>query len=133
MKSIKDNFSEYFKRSVLYLIKSKILFFIFLSFECIEIATNITYDVSVLFQFSNKFNYKDNKLSTIILTISPYHYFFNFMKKHISEDYAINGIVLVIIVFIYILFFVYFFNSTKTRKKLKIIIYNIIIFYKNFV
>ena len=117
MKSIKDNFSEYFKRSVLYLIKSKILFFIFLSFECIEISTNITYDVSVLFQFNNTFNYKDNKLSTIILTISPYHYFFNFMKKHISEDYAINGIVLVIIVFIYILFFVYFFNSTKTEEE----------------
>ena len=117
MKSIKNNFSEYFKKSVVYLIKSKIIFFIFLSFECIEIATNITYDISVLFRYNHIYNYKYNKLSTIILTISPYHYFFNFMKKHISEDYTVNGISLIIIVFFYILFFVYFLNPRMIEKE----------------
>ena len=109
MMSIKNNFSEYFKKSVIYLIKSKIIFFIFLSFECIEIATNITYDISVLFRFDKIYNYKSNKLSSIILSISPYHYFFNYMKTHKANDYTVNGITLIIILVFYILFFVYFF------------------------
>ena len=117
MNSIKGNFSEYFKKSVLYLIKSKIVFFIFLSFECIEIATNITYDISVLFRYNQIYNYKYNKLSTIILTISPYHYFFNFMKNHISEDFKVNGIALLIIVLFYIIFFIYFLKPKKEEKE----------------
>ena len=118
MMSIKNNFSEYFKKSVIYLIKSKIIFFIFLSFECIEIATNITYDISVLFRFDKIYNYKSNKLSSIILSISPYHYFFNYMKTHKANDYTVNGITLIIILVFYILFFVYFFNQKKTEDEL---------------
>ena len=117
MMSIKNNFSEYFKKSVVYLIKSKIIFFIFLSFECIEIATNITYDISVLFRFDKIYNYKYNKLSTIILSISPYHYFFNFMKNHKSSDYTVNGIALIIILFFYIIFFIYFMHQKKTEDE----------------
>ena len=117
MMPIKNNFSEYFKKSVVYLIKSKIIFFIFLSFECIEIATNITYDISVLFRFDKIYNYKYNKLSTIILSISPYHYFFNFMKNHKSSDYTVNGIALIIILFFYIIFFIYFMHQKKTEDE----------------
>ena len=116
MNSIKNNLSEYFKKSVLYLFKSKIIFFIFLSFECIEIATNITYDVSALFKYNHIYNYKLNKLSTIILRISPYHYYFNFMKSHLSDCYKINGIASVIILILYILFFVFFFKPTNIDK-----------------
>ena len=118
MKSVKNNFSEYFEKSVLYLIKSKIVFFILLSFECIEIATNITYDISVLFRFDNIYNYHYNKLSTIILTISPYHYFFNFMKNHKSQDFKVNSIALLVIVFFYILFFIFFLNPKKKEEEL---------------
>ena len=113
MKSMIDNFSNYYKYSVLYLIKSKIIYFIFLSFECIEIATNITYDVSILFQYDSIYNYKNNKLSSIILAISPYHYFFNFMKKNISDIFKQNGITLIIILFLYIVFFGFFFKPKK--------------------
>ena len=117
MISIKNNFSEYFKKSVIHLIKSKIIFFIFLSFESIEIATNITYDISVLFRFDKIYNYKYNKLSTIILTISPYHYFFNFMKNNKSKDFTVNGIALIVVLIFYIIFFIFFLNQKKTEEE----------------
>ena len=132
MNSVKSHFSEYFKRSVLFLLKSKIIFFIFLSFECIEIATNITYDISVLFRYNHIYNYKYNKLSSIILTISPYHYYFNFMKHHMSDSYKVNGIALIIIVVFYIIFFVFFLRPQKEEKEPEYINEDYIFFYQKF-
>ena len=132
MNSVKSHFSEYFKRSVLFLLKSKIIFFIFLSFECIEIATNITYDISVLFRYNHIYNYKYNKLSSIILTISPYHYYFNIMKHHMSDSYKVNGIALIIIVVFYIIFFVFFLRPQKEEKEPEYVNEDYIFFYQKF-
>ena len=132
MNSMKSHFSEYFKRSVLFLLKSKIVFFIFLSFECIEIATNITYDISVLFRYNHIYNYKYNKLSSIILTISPYHYYFNFMKHHMTDSYTVNGIALIIIVVLYVVFFVFFLRPQKEEKEPENMNEDYIFFYQKF-
>ena len=129
---MKSHFSEYFKRSVLFLLKSKIVFFIFLSFECIEIATNITYDISVLFRYNHIYNYKYNKLSSIILTISPYHYYFNFMKHHMTDSYTVNGIALIIIVVLYVVFFVFFLRPQKEEKEPENMNEDYIFFYQKF-
>ena len=47
----KTAFSEYFKKSVIYLGKSKPTFFILATIEFIELATNLTDHVALLFHF----------------------------------------------------------------------------------
>ena len=88
----KSYFSEYFKKSVLHLGKSKFIFFILTSIELIELTTNLIDKTTVLFRHNQVFNYKVSKLSTIVLTISPYHHFFHYMKQNITGDFTGNVI-----------------------------------------
>ena len=109
----KSYFSEYFKKSVLHLGKSKFIFFILTSIELIELTTNLIDKITVLFRHNKVFNYKVSKLSTIVLTISPYHHFFHYMKQNIAGDFSINRLMLVIIAGLYVLFFIFFLNINK--------------------
>ena len=109
----KSYFSEYFKKSVLHLGKSKFIFFILTSIELIELTTNLIDKTTVLFRHNQVFNYKVSKLSTIVLTISPYHHFFHYMKQNITGDFSLNRLMLVIIAGLYFLFFIFFLNKNK--------------------
>ena len=117
----KSYFSEYFKKSVLHLGKSKFIFFLLTSIELIEITTNLIDKATILFRHNKVFSYKVSKLSTIVLTISPYHHFFHYMKENMSGDFSQNRLVLIIIVLLYILFFIFFLNinnkSQDTEQK----------------
>ena len=112
----KNYFSEYFKKSVLYLIKSKFIFFILTSIELLEICVNSIDKTTVLFRRYQYFSYKVSKLSTIVLKISPYHYFFNYMGNNIDGNFSTNRIAFIIIVILYILFFLFFLNISDEKN-----------------
>ena len=107
----KSYFSEYFKQSVLYLVKSKLMFFILTSVELLEICVNMIDKTTIIFRHNQFFSFEVNKLSTIILKLSPYHYFFHFMEGHIEGEFSPNKIVFIIIVLLYVLFFIFFFYA----------------------
>ena len=109
----KSYFSEYFKKSVLHLGKSKFVFFILTSIELIELVTNLIDKATVLFRHNKVFNYRVSRLSIIVLTISPYHHFFHYMKQQITGDFNMNRLMLIIIAGLYILFFIFFLNINK--------------------
>ena len=111
----KNPFSEYFKESVIYIGKSKPFFFIMTSIELIELTTNLIDKITVLFRHNQIFSYKQSKLSTIVLTISPYHHFFSYMKDHSSGNFSTNRIVMIIIAFLYLVFLLYFLQK-RTKK-----------------
>ena len=104
MKIPKSHFSEYFKRSVVYLVKTKLAVFIISIIEFVDLCTNMV-DLSYqIFYFEKEYNYRNVKLSKILLSISPYQYFFNYIS---SEDT----------------------NSVFTRNYLFIVIYAVIFFW----
>jgi len=109
MKIPKSHFSEYFKRSVVFLMKTQLAVFITSIIEFVDLCTNMV-DISYqLFFFNKPYNYKEIKLSKIILTISPYQYFFNFVSSHADES-GLNKNYLFIIIYgaLSIWFFSYF-------------------------
>ena len=114
MNKAKKYFSEYFKKSALHLGKSKFIFFIFTSIELIELTIYLIDKSAILFHYNHHFNYKLSKLSSIILKISPYHHFFEFIKE--KNDDTLNAILLVVIVILYLLFFIYFLNANKQQN-----------------
>ena len=114
MNKAKKYFSEYFKKSALHLGKSKFIFFIFTSIELIELTIYLIDKSAILFHYNHHFNYKLSKLSSIILKVSPYHHFFEFIKE--KNDDTLNAILLVVIVILYLLFFIYFLNANKQQN-----------------
>ena len=66
MKIPKSHFSEYFKRSVVYLVKTELAVFIISIIEFIDLCTNMVDLTYQVFFFNEIYNYKDNKLSKII-------------------------------------------------------------------
>ena len=113
----KSYFSEYFKESVLYLGKSKPVFFILTSIELIELTTNIIDKITVLFRKGRIYSYKVSKLSTIILTISPYHHFFNYMKDRATGNFSSNRIVMIVIAVLYLIFLSFFLNIKEKKEE----------------
>ena len=86
MKIPKSHFSEYFKRSVVFLIKTELAVFITSILEYVDLCTNMI-DISYqIFFFNETYNYKEIKLSNIILKISPYQYFFNYVSSNSTDD-----------------------------------------------
>ena len=98
MKIPKSHFSEYFKRSVVFLMKTQLAVFITSIIEYIDLCTNMI-DISYqIFFFNKTYNYKDIKLSKIILSVSPYQYFFNYVSNN-NDESGINKNYLFILVY----------------------------------
>ena len=98
MKIPKSHFSEYFKRSVVYLIKTKLAVFIISIIEFADLCTNMV-DLSYqVFYFGKEYHYKNVTLSKILLAASPYQYFFNFISSDNSNS-AFNRNYLFIIIY----------------------------------
>ena len=109
MKIPKSHFSEYFKRSVVYLIKTKFAVFIISIIEFIDLCTNMV-DLSYqIFFFNKEYNYRDIKLSKILLSISPYQYFFNFISsENTNSMFTRNYLFIIIYAVIFIWYLTYF-------------------------
>ena len=109
MKIPKSSFSEYFKRSVVFLIKAKLTVFLTSIIEFIDLCTNLVDITNQIFYYGKQYNYKDSKLSSIILTISPYQYFFNYITSDETEKFFTRNILFIIIyAIIFIWFLIYF-------------------------
>ena len=108
MKIPKSHFSEYFKRSVVFLVKTEIAVFIISIIEFVDLCTNIIDIVNQIFYYGETYIYKDIKLSNLILKISPYQYFFNYVSGGPQEGLTRNYIIIFIYAAIAIWFFVYF-------------------------
>ena len=110
MKIPKSHFSEYFKRSVVFLVKTQLAVFIISIIEFIDLCTNMI-DVSYqIFYYNKTYDYKEIKLSKIILAISPYQYFFNFISDGKDSGFTRNYIVIIIYAILLIWFLIYFFS-----------------------
>ena len=113
----KSYFSEYFRESALHLGKSKFIFFVLTSIEFIELLVNLIYKSTIIFRYNKYFSYEEGKLSIIVLKISPYHHFFDYMKDKSSGNFSTNRIFVIIIVVLYLLFFVYLYNIKKRNDE----------------
>ena len=122
----KSYFSEYFKESVIYLVKSKPIFFILTSIELIELTTNLIDKIKIIFRYNQQYEHNESQLSSIVLKISPHHHFFEYMKYNSIGDFNNNRIVLIIIVGLYLLFLVFFLkknNRDDEREENKYILW----------
>ena len=81
MKIPKSSFSEYFKRSVVFLIKTKLAVFLTSIIEFVDLCTNVVDLTYQILFYGKEYNYKDSNLSKIFLAASPYQYFFNFISS----------------------------------------------------
>ena len=109
MKIPKSHFSEYFKRSVVYLVKTKLAVFLISIVEFIDLCTNmvdITYQV---FYHGKEYNYRNIKLSNILLSASPYQYYFNFISSDTSNSsFNRNYLFIIVYAVLFIWYSIYF-------------------------
>ena len=109
MKIPKSHFSEYFKRSVVYLVKTELAVFIISIIEFVDLCTNVIDLTNQVFYFNKIYNYKNFQLSKIVLAISPYQYFFNFLTEVKNETgLTKNYLCIIVCAVIFIWFFAYF-------------------------
>ena len=117
MKIPKTYFGEYFKKSVLHLSKSKLIFLIISVIEFIEVLVCVL-DLQDFFFFLNK-NYYDAqaRLSKILLSIIPYSYYFDYFITKDSSDFIFVYITILIYLFLFICFFAYLLYDTKESNE----------------
>ena len=140
MKIPKSHFSEYFKRSVVFLMKTELAVFIISIIEYLDLCTNMI-DISYqIFYFNDTYNYKEISLSNIVLMISPYQYFFNYISSNNNESgFTTNFLFIIIYAVLAIWYFLYFllisncnleeFNALQTLvQKISINIFDYILF-----
>ena len=109
MKIPKSSFSEYFKRSVVFLIKTKLAVFLTSIIEFVDLCTNLVDLTNHIYFFGKEYNYKDSNLSKIMLAASPYQYFFNFITDDKTSSFFTRNILfLIVYAVIFIWFLVYF-------------------------
>jgi hypothetical protein len=115
---IKKTFiGKYFKNSVLYLFKSKIVFLIISLFEAYELLlTLINFEECFFYLDKNYFETK-TFLKNILLQIAPYPYYDTFLKNSTGEGFDRNYFAIVIYVVLFILFYLYLFFGTKEEKQ----------------
>ena len=113
MKIPKSHFSEYFKRSVVYLIKTKLAVFISSIIEFVDLCTNMVDVTYQIFYFNEKYNYRNIRLSKILLSFSPYQYYFNFISEENSGSFFTRNYVFIIIYGVIFIWFLIYFLSIR--------------------
>ena len=78
MKFPKTYFGKYFKKSILNLSKSKLIFLIVSIFEFMEILICLLNYQDFFFLLNQNYYDTQTKLSKILLNIIPYSYYFNY-------------------------------------------------------
>ena len=95
MKIPKSHFSEYFKRSVVFLVKTQLAVFIISIIEFADLCTNMIDSIYQIFFYGKIYNYKEMKLSNMILKISPYQHFFNYIGDGPQSGFTRNYIFII--------------------------------------
>ena len=138
MKIPKNHFSEYFKRSVVYLIKTKLAVFIISIIEFVDLCTNMVDLTYQIFFYGKEYDYKKVKLSKILLSASPYQYFFNFISNDESNSHFTKNYLFIIIYAVLFIWYLGYFLSIKncdldSLSKFNVIIQKISINFFDFV
>ena len=113
MKIPKSSFSEYFKRSVVFLIKTKLAVFLTSIIEFVDLCTNVVDLTFQIFYYGKEYNYKDSHLSKILLAASPYQYFFNFITSDTTESFFTRNILFIIVYAVLFIWFLIYFLSIR--------------------
>ena len=113
MKIPKSSFSEYFKRSVVFLIKTKLAVFLTSIIEFVDLCTNVVDLTYQIFFYGKEYNYKDSNLSKIFLAASPYQYFFNFISSDKTTSFFTRNILFLIIYAVLFIWFLIYFLSIR--------------------
>ena len=113
MKIPNSSFSEYFKRSVVFLIKTKVAVFLTSVIEFIDLCTNVGDLTTQIFYYGKEYNYKNIKLSKYLLAASPYQYFFNFITGNKTNSFFTPNIVFIIIYIVLFAWFLAYFLSIR--------------------
>ena len=113
MKIPKSHFSEYFKRSVVYLIKTKLAVFIISIIEFIDLCANMVDTTYQIFFFNQEYNYKNSKLSKILLAFSPYQYYFNYISSEKSNSTLNRNYTFMIVYAVFFIWYLIYFLSIK--------------------
>ena len=90
MKVPNSSFSEYFKRSVVFLIKTKVAVFLTTVIEFIDLCTNVVDLTYQIFYYGKEYNYKDSNLSKIFLAVSPYQYFLTILQVMTQNPFLLG-------------------------------------------
>ena len=117
MKVRNSYFGKYFIKSVIHLLKSKILFFIVSLIENIELLICLILFEEVFFYFNKNYFETKTYLKNILLEASPYSNYFNFQKKSDGIGFDSNYITIVIYLSLLLLYYLYLFIGTKDGKK----------------
>ena len=113
MKIPKSHFSEYFKRSVVFLVKTELAVFLISIVEFLDLCTNMV-DISYqLFFYGKTYDNKNLKLNNIILTISPYQYFFEYLSDLNDTGFRKNYLAIIIYIVLFLWYFIYFMSITN--------------------
>ena len=113
MKIPNSSFSEYFKRSVVFLIKTKVAVFLTSVIEFIDLCTNVVDLTNQIFYYGKEYHYKDINLSKFILAASPYQYFFDFVSGKETNSFFTPNIVCIIIYIVLFGWFLAYFLSIR--------------------
>ena len=108
-----SSFSEYFKRSVVFLIKTNLAVFIISIIEFVDLCTNVVDLTYQIFFYGKEYNYKDSKLSKLFLAISPYQYFFNYITDEKTNSFFTRNILFIIIYAILFIWFLIYFLTIR--------------------
>ena len=137
MKIPKSSFSEYFKRSVVFLVKTELAVFIISTIEFIDLCTNMINASYQVFYFDQIYDYKEIKLSKLTLKISPYQYFFDYVTSGPNSGFTRNYIFIIAYGVLAIWFFIYFLSirncNLDLMSPIEIIIQKISINFFDFV
>ena len=80
MKIPKNHFSEYFKRSVVYLIKTKLAVFIISIIEFVDLCTNMVDLTYQIFFYGKEYDYKKVKYYYQLVHINIFSILYQMMK-----------------------------------------------------
>ena len=119
--SLENVFTKYIKCSMIYGMKSKIFFLVIITIDLIDLIINSLDQTNKLFYWGKKYNYKDNNLSKILIFISPYNYYFEFLsnENYINTTYSRNVLMFLILIILYILLIIFY--SILYNKEIPII------------
>ena len=110
---------DYLKKSVMYLLKSKLIFLIISLIESIELLICLINFEEIFFYYNKNYFETKTFLKNILSQISPYLNYYNFQKSSETKGFNKNYITIVIYLVFLFLFYLYLFFGTKERKNKK--------------
>ena len=115
----KTYIGKYFKNSVIYLFKSKLIFFIISFIEFYELLICLINFEEIFFYLDKNYYETKTFLKNILLQIAPYPYYNDFLKKSDGQGFDRNYIFIIIYLMFLMGFYLYLFFEAKEDKNQK--------------